>query len=331
MSDTRVAADYAPPFRRLLASQLLNRRDTGLAAALLFVLLIVNAILNPEWLAPSAWGTVIGLAGPLVAASIASMPSILGGRGGIDVSIGPLMGFINVVIVKTLMTDLGVTSPWIVVVAALVIGAAVGALNGILTTVIRIQPIVATLGTYLVLNGATLTLLPAPAGSAPVWIKSLAGQYSIVPLAAMAATWLLIKRFTVYDWLMAVGSDDRACFTAGVPVSLIRFLSYVLGGLFAGVAALMLTALIGSADPTVGPAFTLVAISAVALGGVSLAGGRGGFIAAVVGAAAIFLLQSALTYFNVSSFVLRTVYGAILVVSVALNALTNRAVRKNAT
>ncbi len=331
MSDTSFSADSAPPSRRLLASHLLERRETGLAAALLFVLLIVNAILNPAWLAPGAWGTVIGLAGPLVAASIASMPSILGGRGGIDVSIGPLMGFINVVIVKTLMIDLGVSSPWIVVVAALVIGASVGAMNGILTTVIRIQPIVATLGTYLVLNGATLTLLPAPAGAAPAWIKSLAGPFSIVPLAAMAATWLLIKRFTVYDWLMAIGSDDRACFTAGVPVSLIRFLSYVLGGVFAGVAALMLTALIGSADPTVGPTFTLVAISAVALGGVSLAGGRGGLTAAVVGAAAIFLLQSALTYFNVSSFVLRTAYGAILVVSVSLNALTSRAARKKLT
>src|SRR5271170_2604356 len=122
MSDTSFSVDNAPPSRRLLASYLLERRETGLAAALLFVLLIVNAILNPAWLAPGAWGTVIGLAGPLVAASIASMPSILGGRGGVDVSIGPLMGFINVVIVKTLMTDLGVSSPWIVVIAALVVG-----------------------------------------------------------------------------------------------------------------------------------------------------------------------------------------------------------------
>ncbi|MGA2793421.1 MAG: ABC transporter permease [Roseiarcus sp.] len=331
MSRASFPVGGAAQSRRLLVSHLSERRETGLAAALFLVLLTVNAILNPAWLAPGAWGTVIGLAGPLVAASIASMPSILGGRGGIDVSIGPLMGFINVVVVKTLMTDLGVSSPWIVVVAALGIGASVGAVNGILTTVIRIQPIVATLGTYLVLNGATLTLLPEPAGAAPAWIKSLAGSFSIVPLAGMAATWLLIKRFTVYDWLMAIGSDDRACFTAGVPVSLIRFLSYVLGGVFAGVAALMLTGLIGSADPTVGPTFTLVAISAVALGGVSLAGGRGGFIAAVVGAAAIFLLQSALTYFNVSSFILRTVYGAILVVSVSLNALTSRAARKSLT
>jgi ribose transport system permease protein len=328
MSETSFSAAVVAPFRQRVAASLSQRRETGLAAALFLGLLVVNVILNPAWLAPGAWGTVIGLAGPLLAASIASMPSILGGRGGIDVSIGPLMGFINVVIVKTLMTDLDVSSPGIVVLAALAIGTAVGAVNGFLTTVVRVQPIVATLGIYLVLNGATLTLLPEPQGAAPAWIKSLAGPLSIVPLAALAAIWLLIKRLTVYDWLMAIGSDDRACFTAGVPVSLIRFLSYALGGLFTGVAALMLTALIGSADPTVGPTFTLVAISAVALGGVSLAGGRGGFVAAVMGAAVIFLLQSALTYFNVSSFILRTVYGAILVVSVSLNALTNRAGRK---
>jgi ribose transport system permease protein len=331
VNDARFSIGAAAPSPRRLILHLLEHRETGLAATLLFALLVINAILNPAWLAPSAWGAVIGLAGPLVAATIASMPSILGGRGGIDVSIGPLMGFINVVIVKTMIMDLGVSSPWIVVPGALLIGAAVGAVNGLLATVVRIQPIVATLGVYLVLNGATLTLLSEPAGAAPDWIKSLAGPFSIVPLAGMAAIWLAIKRFTVYDWLMAVGSDDRACFTAGVPVLLVRFLSYVLGGLFAGVAALMLTGLIGSADPTVGPTFTLVAISAVALGGVSLAGGRGGFTAAVVGAAAIFLLQSALTYFNVSSFVLRTVYGIVLVVSVSLNALTSRAARKKLT
>lgn len=327
MSDKRSPA--GPP-RWSPNSYLVEHRETGLALTLLCLLLVVSAILNPAWLAPAAWGTVIGLAGPLIAASIASMPAILGGRGGIDVSIGPLMGFINVVIVKTLISDLGVASPWIIVFVSLSIGGAVGAINGALATIVRIQPIIATLGTYLVLSGATLTLLPEPAGSAPAWIKSLAGEYSILPLAAMAVVWLAIKRLNAYDWLMAIGSDDRACFTAGVPVLRIRFLSYVLGGIFAGVAALMLTGLIGSADPTIGPTFTLVAISAVALGGISLAGGRGGFIAAVSGAAVIFLLQSALTYFNVSSFVLRTVYGAILVISVSLNALARPAERKEA-
>lgn len=331
MSEAALVRPKQPLARRSFASRLDERRESVLAAALLLLLLAVNILQNPAWLRPDAWGTVIGLAGPLLAASIASMPSILGGRGGIDVSIGPLMGFINVLIVKVLVMDQGVSSPWIIVPFALLVGAGVGAFNGFLATVVRIQPIVATLGTYLVLSGATFTLLPAPAGTAPDWLKSLAGPFSAVPLVAMVAVWVLVKRLTVHDWLMAIGSDDRACYTAGVPVSLVRFLAYTLGGLFAGVAALMLTALIGSADPTVGPTFTLVAISAVALGGVSLAGGRGGLLAAILGAAVIFLLQSALTYFNVSSFVLRTAYGIILVASVSLNALTARATRRRPT
>lgn len=311
-----------------LASLVASRRETGFALALFVVLMILNAILNPARFAPGAWGTAIGLAAPLMASAIAAMPAILGGRGGIDVSVGPLMGFVNALIVQTLIVDAEISSPWVVVPVALAVGAAAGALNGILATVVRIQPIVATLGTYLFFTGITLTIVPAPVGTVPPWIQSLAGPLSIVPLLVLAAIWLAIKRLPYYDLLMAIGSDDRACYTAGVPVALVRFLSYVITGLFSGIAGLMLTALIGSADPTVGPTFTLMAISAVALGGVSLAGGRGGFLAAAVGAVDIFLLQSALTYFNVSTFVLQIAYGVILVLAISLNALPALARRR---
>ena len=304
---------------------LAGRRDSVFACVLFVLLLAVNVALNPVRFLPRSWGTEIGLAAPLIAASIAAMPAMLGGRGGIDVSVGPLMGFVNAVLVQVLMLDLGVHSPAIMVAAAVLIGVLVGCLNGALATVVRIQPIVATLGAYLLLSGITLTILPSPAGTAPAWLKSLAGPLSVVPLAAMAALWLGLKRTPYYDQLMAVGSDDRACFTAGVSVTWVRFLSYVLGSGFAGVAGLMLTALIGSADPNVGPGYTLIAISATALGGVSLAGGRGGFLAAAIGAVDIFLLQNALTFFNVSTFVLQIAYGVILVASVALNALPGRA------
>lgn len=306
---------------RRLRMEIAARRETGFALALFALLMIVNVPLNPARFAPSAWGTVIGLAAPLMAASIASMPALLGGRGGIDVSVGPLMGLINALIVQTMIIDAEITSPWVIVPVALAVGAAAGMVNGFLAVVVRIQPIVATLGTYLIFAGLTLSLVPAPIGTVPPWIQSLSGPLSIVPLVVLAAIWLAVKRTPYYDQLMAVGSDDRACFTAGVPVSLIRFVSYVITGLFAGVAGLMLTALIGSADPNVGPNFTLIAISSVALGGVSLGGGRGGFLAAVVGALDIFLLQSALTYFNVSTFVLQIAYGVILVSAISLNAL----------
>ena len=299
-------------------------RQTGFAPILFVVLLAVNVVINPDRFAPAAWGTLIGLAAPLVGAALASTPPVLGGRGGIDISVGPLMGFVNAVVVLVLIKNMGVTSPWIIVPAAIGIGALVGAVNGLLATVLRIQPIVATLGTYLILVGATLTILPAPTGTVPDWLRALSGPLSILPLGAICVIWMVLRRLPYYDALMATGSDDRAAYTAGVPVTLVRFVAYVAAGSFAGIAGLMLTALIGSADPSIGPTYTLIAISAVALGGVSLAGGRGGMLGAAIGALDIFLLQSALTYFNFSTFVLQIAYGTILVVAIVLTALQDR-------
>lgn len=302
-------------------------RDTGFALVLLVVLLVVNLVLNPARFQPSAWGSLIGLAAPLIGAAAASAPVILGGRGGIDISVGPLMGFVNAVVIQLLFLKAGISSPLVIIPAALLIGGAIGAFNGALTTLVRIQPIVATLGTYLVLTGVTLTILPAPIGPAPAWLKTLAGPWSALPLAALFAAWWTIRRLPYYDQLMAIGSDDRAAYTAGVDVTRVRFIAYVITGVFAALAGLMLTALIGSADPNIGQAYTLISIAAVALGGVSLAGGRGGLVGASIGAIDIFLLQSVLTAFNVSTYVLQIAYGAILVAAVILTAVQERAAR----
>ncbi|TJU98983.1 MAG: ABC transporter permease [Mesorhizobium sp.] len=299
-------------------------RNVGFAVVLLVVLLAVNLILSPGRFQPGSWGALVGLAAPLIGAAIASAPVILAGRGGIDISVGPLMGFVNAMVIQVLFLNAGISSPLLLVPAALLIGALIGAANGFLATIVRIQPIVATLGTYLILTGITLTILPAPIGPAPAWLKALSGPLSMLPLAAMFIAWWLVRRTPYYDQLMAVGSDDRAAYTAGVDVTRVRFIAYVMTGIFGGCAGLMLTALIGSADPNIGPTHTLIAIAAVALGGVSLAGGRGGVAGAAIGAIDIFLLQSVLTTFNVSTFVLQIAYGAILVLAVMLTALQER-------
>lgn len=303
-------------------------KSAGFALVLLIVLLAINLALNPARFQPSSWGILIGLAAPLIGAAAASAPVILAGRGGIDISVGPLMGFVNAIVIQALFLKAGIASPFVIVPAALAVGAAVGAANGFMATILRIQPIVATLGTYLILAGVTLTILPAPVGPAPAWLKAMAGPISILPLATIFAIWWLIRQTPYYDQLMAVGSDDRAAYTSGVPVTKVRFIAYVITGLFAGVAGLMLTALIGSADPNIGTTYTLIAIAAVALGGVSLAGGKGGLIGAVIGAVDIFLLQSLLTAFNVSTYVLQVAYGAILVAAVILTALQDRFSKK---
>ncbi|MER8714740.1 ABC transporter permease [Mesorhizobium sp. M1295] len=299
-------------------------RGAGFAAVLLVILIAVNLLLNPARFHPAAWGALIGLAAPLIGAALASAPVILAGRGGIDISVGPLMGFVNAMVIQVLFLRLGMSSPLVIVPAALFIGAIVGAANGFLATIVRIQPIVATLGTYLILTGVTLTILPAPIGPAPGWLKAMAGPWSALPLALIFLFWWLVRQTPYYDQLMAVGSDDRAAYTAGVQVTKVRFIAYVMTGILAACAGLMLTALIGSADPNIGPTYTLIAIAAVALGGVSLAGGRGGLAGAAIGAIDIFLLQSVLTAFNVSTYVLQIAYGAILVVAVIMTALQER-------
>jgi ribose transport system permease protein len=302
-------------------------RNAGFAAVLFVLLLALNLILNPTRFAPGNWGTLIGLAAPLIGASLASAPVILAGRGGIDISVGPAMGFVNAIVIQVLFLTMGISSPAVLIPAALFAGLAIGAVNGFLATVVRIQPIVATLGTYLVLGGVTLTILPSPVGPAPGWLKAMSASWSILPLASVAICWLLIKRLPYYDLLMAVGSDDRAAYTAGVPVTKVRFIAYLITGFFAAIAGLMLTALIGSADPNIGASYTLIAIASVALGGVSLAGGRGGLAGAAIGAIDIFLLQGALTAFNVSTYVLQIAYGAILVAAVVLTALQEKSAK----
>lgn len=301
------------------------RSETRLAAILFVALIVLNAVLNPVRFSPANWPTVLGLAAPMILATMATMLPFLTGRGSIDVSVGPLMGLINVILVKVVIGDLGMSSPWIVVPAALMLGLASGALNGFLAAILRIQPIVATLATYLIYSGLALSILPSPSGTVPGWLSALAGTLSFIPVGIVIIAWLFFKRLPFYELLMAVGSDDRAAFTAGVNVPAIRFFAYVFSGLVAGVAALALTALIGSGDPNIGPGYTLIAIAAAALGGVSLAGGVGGLTAAFIGAADIFLLQNVLTSFNVSTFMLQAAYGVVLVLAVCLNSETLKA------
>lgn len=309
----------ASPTTGFFGRMLAGRQDAKLAAILFVVLLAANIVLNPVRFSPHNWGSVIGLSAPLLLASFAISIPFLAGRGAIDVSVGPLMALINVILVQGLITKAGISSPLIIVPAALLLGLASGALNGFLAAILRIQPIVATLGTYLVYSGLALAILPSPAGAVPAWLSAFSGALSILPLAGAVLIWLCVKRLPYYEQLMATGSDDRAAYTAGVDVPRVRFGAYLLAGLVASLASLSLTGLIGSGDPNIGPGYTLIAVAAAALGGVSLAGGAGGLIAAFLGAADIFLLQNVLTSFNVSTFTLQMAYGAVLVAAVCLN------------
>ncbi len=293
--------------------------EARFAILLLAVLVVITVILTPSRFSPANFGTTLGLMTPFILAACAVTPVFLAGREGIDLSVGPLIGFVSVIMVKVVIFDLGLANPLIVLPIGLLVGILVGAVNGALAVYLRVQPIVTTLGTYLILAGLATWILPSPLGPIPAWFSSLSEGYSVIPLIAVALGWLVIKRLPIYDVILSIGGEDRAAYAAGVNVDFARFLAYVIGGFFAACAAVSLTGLLGSADAQVGPNYTLLAIAAAALGGVSLAGGKGTMLGAAIGAIDIFLLQNLITHFNVSSFVLQIVYGAILVIAVSLN------------
>jgi ribose transport system permease protein len=121
-----------------------------------------------------------------------------------------------------------------------------------------------------------------------------------------------------------MGSDERAAYTSGVRITVVRIGAHLISGCFAGLAAICFTALISSGDPSQGTTYTLIAVTALVLGGASLAGGRGGVFGSALGAINLYLITYVLSTFNfgsVQSFVTNLAYGAILVVSLLLTLL----------
>ncbi len=331
----QAAAVIAPPAELCMRREPLVRvgrywRHAGPAATLFVVLLVIAALLDHRLILT---GEIVGLlagTAPLVLAAFAQTPPILAGGGGIDLSVGPLMGLVNAVVAGSLVGASGSNrSPVLILGVAFAIGIGSGLVNGLLIVALRLQPIVVTLGTYLAYSGLALQILPQPGGGSPAWLTRFAGSYHgfpmpLVGVAVFAAAWIVFTRLPAYERLMATGGNDRAAFVSGVPIGAVRVAAYVISGLGAALGGLALTALLAAGNPTVGPTYTLSSIAAVALGGISLAGGRGGMAGALFGALNIILIQTVLTHFNTSPYLIEMIYGFVLVGAVVLNALNER-------
>ncbi len=301
----------------------LGGKGYAVPAVVLFVVLMIIATLRSADLFTAQGATVaISVAAPLLLATMALTPPVISGRGGIDLSVGPMMGFVNVTIIAWLVGH-GHESAILIIAYALGISVAIGLIKGFLVAFVRLQPIVVTLGGYLILSGLSLYILPLPGGSVPAWLSGLAKTTAGIPTAAIVlvgvlCVWWAISRTTLFRNIRLVGGDERAAFASGVPIRSTQIAAYVLGALFAGVAGLMLTAVIASGDPTQGTRYTLTSIAALALGGVSLAGGRGGILGAVFGALDVYLVTYVLGTYNFgvkAPYVSQMSYGLVLVLA----------------
>lgn len=292
------------------------------------VLLVANIILQPSLVSESNWASTLSVTAPYIIVAMAETLPILSGNGGLDLSVGPFAGFMTVIVAQVFAQH-GLGAPEVLIPLTLITGLAAGALNGLLVSYVRLPPIIATLGTYLLYEGLSAEILPAPGGTVPTWLSNINGSYGWfpgmwIPLIVIAIAFWGLSRTAFYRNLKAVGGDERAAYTAGINTPLVRLGCYALGGMLAAIAGLLITGLVQSGDATVGPPYTISAVTAVALGGISLAGGRGGMLGAAIGGVVLFLIQNFLSASNVSPYGVDIVNGGALVLALALSQYLDR-------
>jgi ribose transport system permease protein len=303
--------------------------------ALVVVLLAVCVARRPQLLSSEGLAGAVIVLAPLILATLALTPIALVGRGSVDLSIGPLIGFINVTLVKWLVEN-DHQSAFIVFGYVVLAGVLYELLLALIIVYVRVAPIIVALSGYLVLTGVNLVVLQRPSGAAPDFMADwgsgvqLLSPVLYVLLAAMAL-WFLFTRTGFFTQLRLTGADERMAFTSGVRTDAIRIGAHMVGGAFAGLAALTYTALIGSGDPTQGNTYTLQTVTALVLGGTSLAGGAGGGLGSILGAVNMYLISYFLATFNfgnVSGFVTQLAFGLILMASMLVSvALSGRRLR----
>jgi ribose transport system permease protein len=212
-----------------------------------------------------------------------------------------------------------------------------GTINGIAVVVTRVPDIVVTLAFFFIWEGAALLVLDSPGGGTVGWLREIVTGTiggSPIPVAltewvpkalvlmvvAIGIVWIPLRRSRLGLSMYAVGSDRQAAFRSGVPVQRTKVASYALAGLFAAMGGLALTMITGNATPLQGP-YLLASVAAAVLGGVSLAGGRGGLVGPIIAVFILRLARQDLTLMSVDPNVAQIVEGLIMVSVVLLGAL----------
>ena len=311
------------------------RRDTWTVGLLVFlgVAFAYTRYIQPTYGVSGIQGLAISVL-PLALAAVAQAIAVI--SGGIDLSIASMMALTSVV-AATQMKGQSEEFSVAVVIGVLLLGLLVGAINGTLIVLTRVPDIIVTLAMSFVWAGAALRIISVPGGGSAKWLVELTRgplgnewipKAAVVLLVVVALIWIPVRSSRLGLSLYAVGSNKLAAFRSGVSVGRTKIIAYMLTGLFSALAGLALTASTGNATPVPGP-YTLLSVAAVVLGGVSLAGGRGGVIGPIIAVVILALIQTDLVLLAVNSNLATVAQGAILIVVVMLGSLAQlRRVRR---
>lgn len=243
--------------------------------------------------------------------------------GGIDLSVGSLVKL--TVLVTAIVMDGQPERTGLAVAVGLALGAGVGLTHAFLVTRLRVAPFIATLGTYSILRGIALAIASKPVGQASPGMLALYDlRIGSIPLLVIGFVllllllWWILRRTVFGRYLYAVGGSEVAARLTGLPVDRVKVGVYVLCSLLASVTGLLYLSRMGLGDPNVADGLELQSITAVILGGTSLAGGSGSLWGTLGGVLLLGLTNNLLVAFNVNTYLQDLVEGLIIVGAVAL-------------
>lgn len=249
--------------------------------------------------------------------------------GGIDLSVGSGIALCAVV-GGTVVTSGMPVGPGILVavVMSIVLGGAVGFVNGFVSEFWRVPSFIVTLGMLYVARGAAedftdaQTIYNLPSALTKFGITTFAGLPAVfvVALCLVAIAWFVLSRTVFGRMVYAIGNNEEAVRLSGHRTGVIKVACFVIGGATVGIAAIMYMARLGVASPILGQGYELNAIAAVVIGGASLTGGRGSVIGTLLGAGLLGVLTNGLLLMGVSDFERTMITGGVIIVAVVLDA-----------
>ena len=298
--------------------------------ALWVVVLAILLFARPSFFSASTLTTILQFSTILMLVSMGQAIVILSGGACIDLSVA---GNVSLTAVCAMLLAKAGMPFTLVPVVCIVIGLALGALNGVIVTRLSLPPLIVTLATLFVYSGLALAVTGGAAQSGvPAWLtgwgRGLVGAFPMpfitlaLPVVIVIAALLSLTSWG--RWIYAMGFNDRSARLVGIPVEKTRLILYMVSGMLAGLAALVSLAWLGSARPNIGQNLELDSLTAAMLGGIAITGGRGGVLGVAAAVILIVTLKTGLLQMNVNTVWQIGIVGALLIAVLLAERLSER-------
>lgn len=296
--------------------------SVGISVVALIVMVGIFTSINNKFFSAENFETLLQSISPMLIMAVGATPIIL--LGSTDLSIGAVVSLATVIFAK-FVPDRGL---WIYIVV-LGIGALSGLLIGILNASMKVPSFIASLAFMSIWSSIALILTDSGgpiAFSKPYWwtITWARTNFGWLPAPFIPAfllfvfVWFLLEKTILGKRIYAIGANERAARLAGIPCERTKVFVFMFAGLLYAFAGILYLAKILSGNPSIGDDFTLLTIASIALGGVSLAGGKGSIFGALLGTVLASIITNGLTIIGVDSWWQKVVFGGVIIVTAYL-------------